>query len=57
MMMMMMVVVLGATVWPKTRSSLLLILLHLLRVRESYLGVIGYILGLYGDTGKQNGNY
>ena len=22
-----------------------------------YIGIIGFILGLYGDNGKQNGNY
>ena len=27
------------------------------RVYRDYLGIIGRILGLYGDNGKENGNY
>ena len=25
--------------------------------RVPLIGIIGYILGLYGDNGKENGNY
>ena len=28
-----------------------------IRLYRDYIGIIGYMLGLYRDNGKENGNY